>query len=120
MLRSLSNDDVIVRDTATPWMEVLKMMDERVVRFCNSNGINDYMPYRIRALTVSTPSRGPKEESCSTLERLDPSRWQGVLDLVPLNHSISMKDIYITIDSTWTIEGREPPELELELELELG
>jgi len=29
-----------------------------------------------------------------------------------------MKDIYITIDSTWTIEGREPPELELELELE--
>lgn len=110
MLEKLSDDDTMVRDSTMQWPEVIQMVTAPIVRFCRASQIIDYLPYKIRALTTSTPSRGAKETSSITLQQVDGDRWDQVMALVCLNHSIGMKDIHITVDSDWTRGGIKPPE----------
>jgi hypothetical protein len=108
----LSDDDTKVFDTHTSWIEVMKLMDEPIHKYCRSNHIYNQIPYKIKAIITSArASRGSKENSTITLEHARAEPWCQVMDLVRLNYSNGLKDISIVIDSIWTPAGLEPPEL---------
>lgn len=110
----VSNDDTLVFDTNTSWIEVIKLMDQPINVLCRSNNITNQMPYKIRALISSArATRGPKETSSITLEHGRAQPWSQVIDLVCLNASDGHKDFSITINSVWTPAGLQPPEPEL-------
>lgn len=112
--RKVFDDDTDIVNTDKPWAAVLKEMDASIVPWLRSKNINNYMPYKIRALLTSIGARGIRQTEAVTLTRAEGAgeRWQKAMDLVRYNASSGMKDLSIAIDSIWTTDGSEPePEL---------
>lgn len=93
----------------------MKLIDALIDTFCKANNIPYYLPWKIRAITTLTRASRPKEVSAITLRHGDAEPWGRVLKLIELNYFNGVKDHVIVVDSYWTVDGSEPPDLAVDI-----
>ena len=85
-------------------------MDGTIIPRLEAEGTYLFYPWRIRAQITSTGARGIRQTETVTLTRVEGGgeRWEKAMDLVRFNGRCGMKELSVTIESIWTIDGREP------------
>jgi hypothetical protein len=108
-LKTVSNDDTHVFSTNKTWVDVVKLLDPSIRRYCVDMNCYEQLPYNIRAPISSARANEPKETSTTTLPQEHAESSSKIMNLVRLSYSNGLKDIAVTIDSVWTYKAIIPP-----------